>query len=574
MMKMRSILSAVVMMAVVVFSVNGCGGGGDGGGGTNDSSEFDVKTPTVSKVIIDEDPHSPIAATVMFEDGDHQIERLDYFGPKFSTGNPPSSALVYMKESEHTFRIDFDSEGRMSTLYLGELGKLQFDFDSTAMNLDYIAPDGSVSSKRVELESADTGRFQKQQEQTKTAAATDIHAAGELSALVEINRAVYVDVTVGTDSGPLPSNFAVPTLNQIACWGVEFDPDAINYDCRAVAPLLIESGETHRTYRLVMLHRASGYVSGVEPAVWPSLEACQDAINGDFWVYAGLTAGLEVTANTIGVHLLPWLKAEVAAAGAAAPAVGVILFEGAAIAATTAGSYWIGGWVHSKVSGTPQDCENIGKRVVAESTLGLGAARQEFTNAVHMDDTFGWTLDSKRKAIGPYRPFSSEMATTPGDAGSLDNNSLPGVDFVATKSEVADNWHYWPFPEHCPTEYSGDSQYLNIDISENMRAVCTYSSVDTLSIEDIYVDGKRCGWYKNYFYYDGQVRLVLQRPYSENGKANGLTSEYHLSNGSLSLQYTFVDDVLNGEYKRFSEDGDLVKCDIYENDQVVGSCMP
>jgi hypothetical protein len=581
MMKMRWFLSAVMIMAAMVLTVNGCGGGGDGGGDSTDtSSEFSVKTPNVSTVYIDEDPASPIAATVMFEAGDHQIERLDLFGPKLSSGNPPNSALIYTTDGEHTFRIDFDSQGRISTLYLGEMGNLEFDFDETTMNLTYLAPDGTVSLKSIELERADDGSVQNNQAPSNRAVAANISFASQTGAWVEINRAVYTDVTVSSNSGPLPNHFAVPSLNQVACWD-EFDSDAINYDCRAVAPQLITSEETYRTYRLVMLHRASGYIPDIEPAVWPSLEACEDAINGwgDFFVNAGVTAGLEATAVTIGKVALPWLKGEAIAAGVEIASLGtaaVVIFEGTLITGVAVACNWLGNQAGHLIKGEPVDCENMKRRFVAESAIGLGAASREFTNQVSMENTLGWTLDSNVKEIKSYKPFSSEMATTAGDLGSLDNNRLPDkdVDFVATKSDTYDNWTNWPNPEYCPALSSDGSYYQTIDINDNMHAECSYSSVDTLSTEEIYLNGRKYGWLKSYFYFEDQIRLVLQRPYSENGKANGLATEYHLSTGFPSYQYTFVDDALNGEYKQFSENGGIVACDIYENDQPVGSCMP
>jgi hypothetical protein len=573
MMKKRWFLSVVMIMAVMVLTVSGCGGGGNGGGvSTDTSSESGVETPNVRTVYIDEDPASPIAATVMFDEGDHQIERLDFFGPKLSSGNPPNSALIYTRDGAHTFRVDFNSTGEISTLYLGEIGNLEFDFNETTMNLTYIAPDGTTSLKSIQLEKADLESAQTGQAQSNAAAAANISDAPSLGAWVEINRAVYVDVTIGSDSDPLPNHLAVPSLNQIECWD-EYDTDAINYDCRAVAPQLIKSGDWYRTYRLTMLHRASGVIPGIEPADWPSLEACEDAINGDFYVNAYWTASLEATAVTI-AH---WLKGEAVAAGvkvASLPAAAVLILKGTAVTGVAVACNWIGNQAYHKIWGRPLDCENMKQRFVAESAIGLGAASQEFTNQVSMDKTLGWTLDSSVKEIEPYQPFSAEMATTVGDLGSLDNNQLPDVDFIATKSEFTSNWTNWPNPEYCPAESSGDSQYQAIDVNENVRALCTYSSVGTLSEEDIYLDGKRYGWFKSYFYFENQQRLMLQRPYSKNGKANGLTTEYHLSNGFPRLMYTFVDDVLNGEYKQLSEDGALVACTIYENDQPAGSCMP
>jgi hypothetical protein len=427
----QSLQNLTLILLFILLS--GCsGGGGDGAGGSTNPSQFDFEMPKVSALIIDEDPDSPVAATVMFEEGDHKIERLDFIGPKFSTNNPPTSALIYMKDRNNTFRIDFDSAGQLSAMYLGDTGELRFVFKDRAMNVKYIAPDGTMSTKSFDLVSLEGRQTQQKQSRKKVANAVSSRAESELRRWVEINRAVFIDVTIHSTEGPLPSNFATPSLNSIACWAEEFGEDKINYDCRDVAAQLTESNQAFRTYRLAMSHRASALVPGIEPAVWPSLQACQDALGDDFWVNASVTAGLEISSVTIGEALLPWLKGEMVAAGLAKVSVGVLVLKGMAIAGTTVAANWIGGKVYTVASGTPEDCENIKRRVVAVNAIGLGVQTQEFTNEVHMDETAGWTLDSYNKNILPYRPFSNEMEIVIGDAGGLDRNRLHSIEFIAT----------------------------------------------------------------------------------------------------------------------------------------------
>ncbi len=433
-------MRAVAVVAVLALLAAACGDDGanpifatNGSPDTATSAPLPsdaegIVVPEPSTLIIDEDPYSPVAATVTFEDGDHPIDRVDYLGPKPSSNLPPTTALVYLRDSDEVLQIDFDAAGRPAAMGLGEVGELRFGFDGSTMIIEYVAPDGSTSSESFALAEGGNGP----QSTGASSAGEPVNAvrAAYRDAVVDVNRAVFVHVSiVSSPEAPLPNYFSAPFLRIDGCHSSQ---SRANFECSRVAGQLLQSYDTLREYRLAMTHRANASLPGVDPSIWPSAQACQEALGNDWWVNSPLGVTLEVSAATLAKQLFTFLATnpEAAAAGVAASEA---FLPSVAIATFVVAGFTFGNWVGEQVfEGGEGNCDTIKRRVDAMNILGALVEDAAFTIQVCVPPTEGWTLDHECQDIGPYQPFSGALATVVGDPGTLDRNQLPPVEFYAT----------------------------------------------------------------------------------------------------------------------------------------------
>lgn len=423
-------LRTLVLVVVVAMFAAACGDGGAdpsttvvAGAGAVDSGNGVVPTP--SGLIIDEDPHSPIAATLTFDAGDHPIERIDYLGPKPSTNLPPTGALVYLNGFDDALLIDLDASGAPSAMHLGDVGELRFEIGASEIVFTYVAPDGSESTEGFPL-SLDGDAPEAMQGSGASATGMRVRY---FDASVDVNRAVFTHVSVSSTGAPLPPDLPSPYLRIAGC---HENRGNVTFACNRVPGQVIESHEFLRTHRLTMTHSATAVAEGVDPSIWPSAQACEAALGNDWWITEPLGVSLGTTATALGTVLLKSLAAnpQAAAAGAAA---GQGFLPAIALSGAVAFGFWAGNRAASDyLMGSETDCENIKRRVVALNMLGGNVTDMEFTIEVCLPPVEGWTFDYECQDIGPYRPFSSALETTPGDAASLDRNKLPPVEFIAT----------------------------------------------------------------------------------------------------------------------------------------------
>lgn len=384
--------------------------------------------PDPSLLIIDEDPDSPIAATVLFEEGDHPVEKLDFLGPKPATNRPPTTALVYLKNSDDVFQIDLDAEGRPSVMYLADVGELRFSFAATTMSVEFVAPDGSTSTESFAL-TGDADEGAQSMEVPPGDRNVSVKRAMARKAAVDVNRAVFLDVSVWTPDGELPGELGAPFLQADGCSTAR---STVTFDCDRVGARIVESRDDIRVYRLAMTHTARALVEGLDASIWPSAQACEAALGNDWWTEAPLSAGLEVSSTALGTKLLSWFASnpQMAAGGAA---VGATFLAAVAISAAVAFSFWGGNWVGDQiVEGGEGNCDRIKRRVVAMNMLGATVGDIAFTVEVCLPPIEGWAVEPRCQDVGPYQPFSTEMQTMTADAGTLDRNRLPSVEFIIT----------------------------------------------------------------------------------------------------------------------------------------------
>jgi len=480
----RGLQQTVAIGVVLALVVVACGSG-DGGpavtlvettsppdGGTGEG----LVVPEPSALIIDEDPASPVAATVLYEPGDHLIEKVEYIGPKPSSNLPPTGALVYLVGFDEAIRIDSDSAGRPAVMYLGPLGELRFGFTDDVLNVQHVALDGTTSSENFPLAAGgDTAS-----ESLSDLGANGVVSEGSLSAglfalargpgaavrpgtghfaradepggsSIEVRRAAFFDVVV-TSEELLPDGLQPPFAKTSACYtsrGETF------FECRWWRQPLT-SHDFGRTDRIVVAHQAEEFVEGLTPTLWPSLQACKEAFGNDWWAAPSPMDGWEraarvaegaanVFSSTLatGIYYLLAAKAEeavvlggasVLGGGAAAVAVPELV-AGLAAAATVAIFFWAGNAVGELVFGEEEpDCDKILRRVSNISRFAQSTQDAGFTIEVCVVVPPGWTVDADCKDVGPYLPFSDEMLIEPGNPDTLDRNRLPTVEFVMSPS--------------------------------------------------------------------------------------------------------------------------------------------
>ena len=96
-----------------------------------------------------------------------------------------------------------------------------------------------------------------------------------------------------------------------------------------------------------------------------------------------------------------------------------------------------------------------------------------------------------------------------------------------------------------------------------------YDESGQLTEEVVYVNNKKNGIQK---WYDENGLLEHERPWKDDKKDG--TEKWYYSNGQLWRETTWVDDKKHGDEKSYSTTGELTDCSTYENDTLVGSCMP
>ena len=137
------------MLSVVFITliIGACGGGGGGDGGSTDTTtpspffyedgsvaSFEKIDPRIRKIVIDDDPDSPIAARLIFQPDDHGIESVDIFGPKIDAGQPADYAVVNLVNSEESVVVDLDENGRLSTIRASDV-QMSFEFSGDQVNI-------------------------------------------------------------------------------------------------------------------------------------------------------------------------------------------------------------------------------------------------------------------------------------------------------------------------------------------------------------------------------------------------------------------------------------------------------
>jgi hypothetical protein len=136
------------------------------------------------------------------------------------------------------------------------------------------------------------------------------------------------------------------------------------------------------------------------------------------------------------------------------------------------------------------------------------------------------------------------------------------------------DWQNHPNPEHCPAQ-STSSDQVQIDLSADSYVKCDYrtGSDNYLYLETIYAGGHKSGWQKTYSKLNGRHYLLIQTPYNSRGERNGVVT-YYYDNDTILSETEYRNGDRHGERRVYFRDGTLDVCEIYANDELVGSCMP
>ncbi|MEA2111081.1 MAG: papain-like cysteine protease family protein [Campylobacterota bacterium] len=119
-------------------------------------------------------------------------------------------------------------------------------------------------------------------------------------------------------------------------------------------------------------------------------------------------------------------------------------------------------------------------------------------------------------------------------------------------------------------EKDGYTNLVNILDDDNyIRCYYDFDAPQLLASEFPIVDGDMHGLGR--YYYDSRnIHKTVPMVY---GEVHG-TETWYYESGAINVLYPCNYNDRHGEIKTFTEDGTLVRCTLYENDEYVGSCMP
>ena len=99
-------------------------------------ASFENFAPVIREVVIDEDPNSPVVVTIVFQQDDHGLDRLELYGGEAKQGGRPTFGIVHFTGSQTTARIEFDSQGALTAIQLPD-AQLNLNFGDGELLLDY-----------------------------------------------------------------------------------------------------------------------------------------------------------------------------------------------------------------------------------------------------------------------------------------------------------------------------------------------------------------------------------------------------------------------------------------------------
>ena len=112
-------------------------------------------------------------------------------------------------------------------------------------------------------------------------------------------------------------------------------------------------------------------------------------------------------------------------------------------------------------------------------------------------------------------------------------------------------------------------------MSANSYVKCDYrtGSDNYLYLETIYADGHKSGWQKTYSKLNGRHCLLIQTPCNSRGERNGVVT-YDYDNDTILSETEYRNGDRHGQKRVYFRDGTLDICEVYVNDELVGSGMP
>lgn len=176
-------------------------------------ASFEKIDPRIRKVVIDDDPNSPIAARLIFQPDDHGIESVDIFGPKIDEGQPADYAVVNLVNSDESVVVDLDENGRLSTISTSDV-QMSFEFSGDQVNIKLNSEGEIIESGLFSLLSSTDGDGGVGHDQDDSANDDD-------SDIIVIDDSVDAndDVDSGTDDGDGVIDLVVVELKaSLAAW--------------------------------------------------------------------------------------------------------------------------------------------------------------------------------------------------------------------------------------------------------------------------------------------------------------------------------------------------------------------
>ena len=418
----------IVLLAVVLSSCNG--GSNDPTLAVDPSLEsypiLNSLTPRIGEIVLDEDPDSPVAFSIIFGPDD-LTTHIDYVGSKVDGGRQADFALVHVRGLDEAIRVEIGTNNLPVSAVIPELGELRFDHSSGSMHVELVEAGGTIS-------------IITKQPVIKLAPVTHLRARPPPPDYsVKVTRGTRLDVSL---EGPLtlPSGLA-PFVRKADCTR---DP---NISC---SYWLVPNGHT---WSMGILHSAftEAGAEGAPQPDWPDIESCESARVGLALTFGGgiaATTVAPVLAERAAIALNGWLvntlnlvAADVAVVGAVPTAAAAITAGVVAVAFYNIGLN-IGEFINGEI-----DCATVISRAGIQTGLLAGINSLVYTVDVCFPEVSEFTFMPRCQSVGPYRPFNGDV-----ELGSLIFTATAASSFTSVSAFLSDVFVHYDNPVF-PDEY-------------------------------------------------------------------------------------------------------------------------
>ncbi|PZC42671.1 MAG: hypothetical protein DK306_002263 [Chloroflexi bacterium] len=355
-------------------------------------------TPRISGLVIDDDPDSPVAASIVFGPDD-LATRIDFFGPKVESGQSANFALIQFRDVDEAIRVELGPGNVPVSAMIPDFRQLQFSYTGNVMQVQFVGLDGTTNAFSADLTPASTAAFGRDLAlRTGDGGARPARMGPDRRPMpdsgITITRGTRLDVLLHAPD-PIPAGLA-PFVRVTDC------TRGSNLSCSFWS---IPSGNF---WSIGIVHSIFAIGGDVPPPDWPDIESCENARAGIAeWLGGVATSTIAPTAVPAAVAGFEgWLASLGIGTG------GTIAGAGLApsVAAGTIGAVFFSlGMEFGEFLNGEIDCSSVIRRAGLQTGLLSAAQLQEITVEVCFPAVEGLSFDQRCQSVGPYRPFAGDV---------------------------------------------------------------------------------------------------------------------------------------------------------------------